>query len=184
MQSINLNRFPIDLVQDGSIFCIPASILGILKYHIPNINESQFSLMTKMIIYASDNMPSFNAAQNGIGPSLSAQFIFQQLNPSTFDEWANNIKSEIDNNNPIAIATRVSVGVHIRVVLGYDTSNNEFLLFNPGIEARKLLVPSQSSIVGGCVITSSGLQKYTYSEAQNDWNAPQSTRDQLKINKV
>ena len=183
MKSIDLSRFPIHIVQDGSALCIPACVQAILLFHDRDAVISQFELLKTMLSKTDDNLPSLGAVKDHIGPLFAKQFTFDILFPSTFDEWLKNIKNEVDNSCPLAFSTKLPSGdAHIRIAVGHDDSSRRLLVYNPGLSSKNLFVPnSQTNIVGGCSIVCSGLQEYAYSEAQSDWNKPDRCDDQLTI---
>ena len=185
MQFIDKSKFDYGIVQDGTYFCIPASVLSILKYYDASIRESQFSLILKMILSVSDRLPSFRAAVKGIGRCYSAIYIIEQLTPNDFDEWLDNIKHELDNSCPIDIATRNSAGVHVRVVIGYNDSTKNLFLFNPAIKIEnQIKINGSKKIIGANLIIESGEEDYPYKTALSDWNCQSPARDQLKITKI
>lgn len=96
-----------------------------------------------------------------------------------------NIKKEIDDNCPIAIATRVSpTQVHIRVVLGYDDSAKKLSLYNPGVTMsirKSQNFPLQN---GNQYCIASGTEKYLYQQAQSDVSGTNNAKDQLTIRPI
>ncbi|HRH51656.1 MAG TPA: C39 family peptidase [Panacibacter sp.] len=123
--SVDISKFP-RLQQETNYYCVPASLLAILKYHNNNLAYAQSDLFHLM----NDN-PSFGAVKN-----LSIDgFDFDIKYPSGFTNeafinWINNIKAEIEYKRPVAIAFRESNNqAHIRVALAYD--ENCFTLFDP-----------------------------------------------------
>ncbi|NQU32380.1 MAG: hypothetical protein HQ521_04030 [Bacteroidetes bacterium] len=184
MKFIDKSKFDFSCVQDGSIFCIPASMLCILKYYDVNITETQFTLMIKMVLSAPDRYPSFKAAVNGVGPCYLNIYTFEQLFPQTFDDWLKNIKDDIDLLKPIAIATRNSNGVHIRTIYGYDDAGKRLHLFNTGINSTTQIFQSQNNVVGAVTTINSGIEVYSYTDAEADWNSQYATKDQLSITKI
>ncbi len=134
MKTVELHRFNSHMIQLGLSFCIPASAHAIFQYHDSSFPHSQEYILSLMVVGESNHQPSFRAMVKHVLPVVQDQFTLTNLLPSTFQEWTDNIKKEIDNLCPIAIATRVlPSGVHIRVVLGYDDNTKLFMVFNPGV---------------------------------------------------
>lgn len=140
--------------------------------------------MKWMIEGSPDHLPSFGAMIAQVGPKVNTDFNLSHLNPASFDEWLENIKKELSKQYPIAIATRHSVGPHIRVVIQFDEQLSQMVLFNPGIGGTKLLVPSPNGIIGGWLIIQSGIEMYTLKQAEDDWNNPQRCGDQLAVEPI
>jgi hypothetical protein len=184
MVTIDLNRFPFATVQDGSVFCIPAASLAIFRYHKPQFGLSQFDLMKWMIEGPPDHLPSFGAMVMHVGPKVKSEFNLVQLNPSTFTEWLDNIRNDLARQYPIAIATRFADGPHIRVVVQLDEQAGHMGLFNPGIGATNLLIPSPKGVVGGWLVLQSGIEIYTLKQSEDDWNGAQRCGDQLRVEPI
>lgn len=184
MLSIDRSKFPFSVVQDGSMFCIPAATLAIFKYHKPQSTIRQFDLMKWMIEGPPDHMPSFGAMVTHVGPKINTHFKLVQLDPATFTKWLDNVKNELTKQYPIAIATRLANGPHIRVVIQLDDQAGHMVLFNPGIGGINLFVPSPNGIIGGWSIIQSGIEMYTVQQAEDDWNNPQKCGDQLQVEPI
>ena len=179
---INLNKFDLHMIQHGIGFCISASVQSILHYHKPHLHFSQDYLHSLMVIGEQNQQPSFPAVLRNIKPKLDKEFDFQiPPEPQNFLEWSQNIKTEIDNSNPLAISTRVGpTSVHIRVVVGYDNAKKEFKLYNPGVTYLK----NNGSTPGFQFSIKSFIEDYTYFNAESDFNVHQPTRDQLIIHPI
>ena len=181
MNTVDLGRYDHNMIQRGIDFCIPACAYSICKYHDPKFDYTQEYIMSLMVSNATDHMPSFGAMIQFVAPILNARFVMRQEPPHSHQEWLTNIKNEIDDNCPLAIATRVSNNhVHIRTVLGYDDNSGEILLYNPGVTK---LIKSQNFPLqkGSQYCIASGIEKYEYQQAQRDIN---NANDQLIIRPV
>jgi hypothetical protein len=169
----------------GLSFCIPASAWAIFKYHDPNFAESQEYLLSLMVANTRDHQPSFGAMVKHVLPVFDSRFEITNPSPKPFQAWCDNIKREIDSLNPIAIATRVSpTNVHIRVSVGYDDSENKFLLFNPGTVVLSPVIVNNQSQRGSIMQIQSGLEWYSYSDASAHFHAPNACTDQFIIHPI
>lgn len=160
MNTIDLSKFNFNIVQEGLVYCIPASALAIFSYH-----DSTFSLSQHNIMQLMNCNPGFKAMKGIIDKNdqIKNTFSIEVLDTNFFDQWLCNIKKEIDDSYPIAISTKQSNGnVHVRVVIGYDDEKKYFLLFNPGTSYHFKDV--------NVVIRVSHVEVYNYTNAQNDWN--------------
>lgn len=183
MGSIDNSRFPFAVVQKGVDFCIPASACAVFKYHKSNYRITQFEIMQLMIVGAQDHMPSFSAMRKFVQPIVADNFQLEHLNPGSYDEWLMNINRDISNSQPIAISTRYTSFVHIRVVIEYEPAGKKLLLFNPGISTIDRVV-NNGNTPGGLLRIQSFVEEYSFHQAQDDWNQANSCRDQLRITPV
>lgn len=191
MKTVDLAKFDkrdIQMVQMGLSFCIPASAHSIFRYHDSSFSYSQEYLLGLMVVNTTDNQPSFGAMVNHVLPIVKNKFMISNPSPQTFQLWCDNIKKEIDLSNPIAIATRVAPNsVHIRVVLGYDDTAEEFLLYNPGtafIDNNRVANRIQTGLL---YQIKSELEKYSYKQASDDYHYqgnPGPTHDQLVVHLI
>ncbi len=167
---IDLNRFPSDVFQINSIMCIPACAEAIFRYHDSSFNYTQSDIRDWIIRLKGSFDPSFSSLSNCIPPSVADNFILMNPNyPDSFDDWLESIISELSNNRPVGISTRIpGDGAHIRVVLG-NSEQNGLLIFDPAWRINPAVeVLSFTSI----------------EDADTAWNLPDPCRDQLLIHPI
>ena len=182
MLSIDLEKFPFDTVQDGSVFCIPAAVSAVLKYFDKNISIHQFGLMRLLILNTVDKNPSLGGIIEVLKPELETKYNFEHLFPTTFEEWKKNVTDNLSKSYPLIFATRISSGPHVRILIQFDKANDSFTIFDPGVEGLlKETLDSNGHINGANLIFSSLIKKYTIDEALHDWNNPDKCSDQLLI---
>ena len=163
-------------VQEGIDYCIPASVQSIFNYHKSQIKYHQLILLQLMILYENKNhLPSFQAMSDIKDPRITNEFNCTVLNPSTFKEWTDNIINEISSNRPIAISTKFGDNAHIRVAIGIDDTNNIIKLYNPGVGNIN------KTVSGYNVKIYSGIENYSFTQAQADWDLDNPCHDQLQI---
>jgi hypothetical protein len=182
MPTVNLLSFPNDIVQEGIHFCIPASVLSVLKYYNQNIKYTQFGLMQLLISKSKSNSPSLEGVIEAIKPQLENDYIFEYLGPNTYDEWKYNVMENLTKSYPIIFTTRNSNGPHVRVIIGFDEPTNTFSIFDPG-ESGSLdhLLNQTGNIIGSILTIKSMIKTYTETEAKEDWENPNRCSDQLLI---
>ena len=181
-RTINLSRFNQQMVQLGLNFCIPATVQAMFQYNRVGYNISQEELLCLMIAGEENHQPSFEAVIKHIQPVVQNDFTITIMNPISFQEWSDNIKSEINNERPMAINTRVTtIGVHIRCVIGYDNEKKHFVVYNPG-ESRLITKEDKGNIIPGRILQiHSFVEYYAYQNALDDFNALDATHHQLLI---
>ena len=101
MLSIDFEKFPFDTVQDGSVSCIPATIIAVFKYFDKNISINQFGLMRLLILNTVDKNPSLGGIIEVLKPALEAKYNFEHLFPKTFEEWKKNITDNLSKSYPL-----------------------------------------------------------------------------------
>jgi hypothetical protein len=182
MPTVNLLSFPNDIVQEGIHFCIPASVLSVLKYYDQNIKCTQFGLMQLLISNSKSNSPSLEGVIEAIKPQLENDYNFQYLGPSTFDEWKDNVITNLTKSYPMIFTSRNNSGPHVRVIIGFDELTNTFIIFDPG-ESGSLdkILNHTGNIIGSIWTIKSMIKTYTEIEAKEDWNKPNRCSDQLLI---
>lgn len=179
MNNILIESFPLSVIQDGSQFCIPATIQAILIYHQHKDASSevfQFCLMREMIKMDENNAPSLKSAEIVLKDDYLVTV--KQIEPNTFDEWYKHIEIDINRRNPIAFTTRRNDGsVHIRTIIGINYTSKSFVVFDTAKEAEKLPISSESFMY----VIVSGKYEYKFNEAQFDWEKIGGCRDLLQI---
>lgn len=177
MPSISISKFNFNIIQDHPDFCLPAIVQAMLQYNDGNCKLTQQEILDKIIKTRPDRQPSFGAVSE-CAEAEFPDFLIKQLVTNDYQEWADNIKKEIDDGFPIATAKRSGLNaVHIRVVLGYDDIMGKFTLFNPG--TTFLGQTTSGNQIPYEIISS--IDEYSYVEAQSDFKAPNACRDQLTI---
>lgn len=167
-------EIPKDIIQEcPNYYCIPASLLFILKYHYPNFLLSQLEIYQKM-----NFQPNFENAKTLSSSDFEVDYSGFPLGncsngrETQFGKWKEFIIKELEKKRPVAVCFK-NEGCLPHCKVFFQKSNDSFKIFNPGTRNRNLNILKSNSVISATCLSCncneaeyySGIEIYKFSDA-------------------